>query len=127
VSIDGTSIGKRLLELTNQARSSGRQCGNTYYPAARPLVWNSALGQAANSYAHHMHNTNNFRHDPNLGGLCMAEGENIAHGQQSPESVVNNWIRSPNHCANLMKGRFNSFGGAKAGIYWVQRFGSGCH
>jgi uncharacterized protein YkwD len=123
---NGTDVEEQLLTLTNEARSSGRFCGGAYYPAVPSLVWNSALGQASNSYARKMSNTNIFRHDPNMGGLCISEGENIAHGYQTPESVFDGWLRSPSHCANLMSPQYHSFGGGQAGTYWVQKFGSGC-
>jgi uncharacterized protein YkwD len=113
--------------LTNQARSSARFCGGTRYPAAGPLAWNAALSRASNAYAGVMARTNNFRHDPNIGRVCSrAEAENIGHGYQSPEAAVTAWIRSPSHCANLMNGQYDSFGGGKVGTYWVQKLGRSC-
>ena len=58
-------------------------------------------------------------------------GENIAAGQTTPESVVDGWLKSPQHCANVMAPQFREMGIAyyvnrtsKAGIYWVQLFGA---
>ena len=122
----GTDVEEQLLTLTNKARSLGRFCGGTYYPAVPSLVWHLGLGQASNSYAREMSTTKIFRHDSNIGGLCASEGENIAHGYKTPESVLEDWLRSPSHCANLMSPQYDSFGGGQAGTYWVQKFGNGC-
>ena len=58
-------------------------------------------------------------------------GENIAAGQTTPETVVEGWLKSPQHCANLMAPQFREMGVAfavnnasEAGIYWVQLFGA---
>ncbi len=57
-------------------------------------------------------------------------GENIASGQTTAEQVVQEWLRSPTHCANLMSPSFVEMGLAYAvnvksagGIYWVQELG----
>jgi len=55
-------------------------------------------------------------------------GENIAMGPESAEEVVDGWLDSPGHCANMMDPRFQDIGvglatGKKRGqIYWVQNF-----
>ena len=60
-----------------------------------------------------------------------AVGENIAAGQTTPESVVDGWLKSPHHCANVMAPQFREMGiayyvnrASQAGIYWVQLFGA---
>ena len=37
------------------------------------------------------------------------KAENIAAGQGSPQQVVAGWLASPEHCANVMNGRFTGF------------------
>jgi uncharacterized protein YkwD len=56
-------------------------------------------------------------------------GENIAAGPTSAAEVVEGWLASPGHCANLMDARFTEMGLAyavdsrsAAGIYWTQVF-----
>ena len=56
-------------------------------------------------------------------------GENIASGQATPEQVVEEWIGSSHHCANLMSADFTEMGVGFAadstsagGIYWAQVF-----
>ncbi len=53
-------------------------------------------------------------------------GENIAYGQKSPEDVVNAWMNSPGHRANIMNKNFTTIGVGcyKSGntYYWSQFF-----
>lgn len=55
-------------------------------------------------------------------------GENIACGQRSPAEVVEGWMNSPGHRANILKPDFTHIGiglagGGRAGTYWTQLFG----
>lgn len=57
-----------------------------------------------------------------------AAGENIAWGQSSEESVLNSWLWSYGHRANILSSKYDSIGcGArkdKAGrLYWCVVFG----
>ncbi|MES5820066.1 CAP domain-containing protein [Streptomyces sp. RG80] len=56
-------------------------------------------------------------------------GENIACGQRSPAEVVEGWMNSPGHRANILKPAFTHIGigfagGGSAGTYWTQLFGA---
>ncbi|WP_406437885.1 CAP domain-containing protein [Streptomyces sp. NBC_01613] len=56
-------------------------------------------------------------------------GENIACGQRSPAEVVDGWMNSPGHRANILKPDFTHIGiglagGGPAGTYWTQLFGA---
>ncbi|KAI9216350.1 hypothetical protein BC828DRAFT_409547 [Blastocladiella britannica] len=55
--------------------------------------------------------------------------ENVAEGQSSIAQVMNDWMHSPGHRANLLAGSSNDFAAAVAqaldgSLYWVQCFGS---
>ncbi len=50
-------------------------------------------------------------------------GENIAQGQQSPESVMESWMNSPGHRANILSEGSNEIGVGFAESHWVQVFG----
>ena len=61
-------------------------------------------------------------------GYGASWGENIAEGFPDAQSVVNAWLNSPGHKANIENGSFVATGlGAAAAsngaIYWVQDFG----
>ena len=50
-------------------------------------------------------------------------GENIAKGQVSPEAVVNAWMNSSGHRANILNPSFTEIGvGFASGNYWTQMF-----
>ncbi|WP_172382344.1 CAP domain-containing protein [Streptomyces sp. MNP-20] len=62
------------------------------------------------------------------GSRHRAVGENIACGQRSPAEVVEGWMNSPGHRANILKPSFTHLGvgfagGGSAGTYWTQLFG----
>ncbi len=51
-------------------------------------------------------------------------GENIASGQESADEVVDGWMASPGHCANIMDPNFTEIGvGYYDGDIWTQVFG----
>ncbi|MGW0830328.1 CAP domain-containing protein [Streptomyces prunicolor] len=56
-------------------------------------------------------------------------GENIACGQRTPAEVVEGWMNSPGHRANILKPDFTHIGigfagGGQMGTYWTQLFGA---
>lgn len=64
-----------------------------------------------------------------VGANYMTAGENIACGYVSPEDVVDGWINSEGHRANILNENFNKIGVgyvySSSGIYrhyWVQMF-----
>ncbi|MFI8091109.1 CAP domain-containing protein [Streptomyces sp. NPDC086080] len=63
------------------------------------------------------------------GSARRTVGENIACGQRSPAEVVEGWMNSPGHRANILKADFTHIGvgfagGGRAGTYWTQLFGA---
>lgn len=139
---DWQTEGKQLLNLINAAREQPRQCGTQAFNATTPLSWNANLADVANSHARNMANGNFFDHlDPDgrtpgdraelAGYIAKNIGENIAAGLDTPRKVVDGWLASPGHCANLMNPQFRELGAAyamdpksDAGIYWTGLFGS---
>jgi uncharacterized protein YkwD len=56
-------------------------------------------------------------------------GENIAYGYTTPEAVMQGWLNSPGHRANIENPSFRSIGVGAASsssgrIYWAQAFGT---
>ena len=136
------SEGRLLLDHVNSARAEARTCGTQRQAAAAPLAWNGSLATAAQGHSQAMANRNFFDHkDPDgrtpgdraeLAGYSAQQiGENIAAGQDSARKVVDGWLASPGHCANLMNPGFRELGAAyahdpksDAGIYWTAMFGT---
>src|SRR5688500_16936545 len=55
--------------------------------------------------------------------------KNIAAGQRTPEAVVQAWMESPGHRANILNSRYTEIGvglatGGRMGMYWAQSFGA---
>lgn len=139
---DWQAEGQKLLEAINTARSQARQCGTQAFTASAPLSWNASLGSVAEAHSRSMANGNYFGHKDRdgrtpgdraeLGGYSgMLIGENIAAGLDTPRRVVDGWLASPGHCANLMNPQFRELGSAyatdpksDAGIYWTALFGA---
>nr|WP_239690066.1 CAP domain-containing protein [Pseudomonas sp. NFPP33] len=133
--------GESLLLLINSARAEARQCGDQRFAATAPLVWNAELGSAAESHSRAMANGNFFAHQgrdgltpgdrAELAGYSGTKvGENIAAALDTTAKVVEGWLASSGHCANIMNPEFSELGAAyandpqsDAGIYWTALFG----
>lgn len=102
-----------------------------------PLTWDAAnLAPGAAIRAQEI--TVVFSHTRPDGSRCFTAirnpgwvGENIAAGQETPEEVVNAWMNSPGHRANILNVRATKLGvgyvyvpGDMYGHYWVQMFSS---
>ncbi len=134
--------GQKVLDLINTARTQPRQCGTLAFAAAAALTWNATLATAAQSHSRDMANNNYLDHKDRNGGtpgdraelagfIGQQIGENIAAGQDTPNKVVEGWLASPGHCANLMNAQFRELGAAyavdpksDAAIYWTAVFGT---
>lgn len=49
-------------------------------------------------------------------------GENIAYGQRTPAEVVNGWMNSSGHRANILNANFTHIAVGNTGTHWVQLF-----
>jgi len=105
------------LQLINKARAVERMCGGVLFEATTALTWNTKLQDAAQAHSLDMSQNNFFSHDGSDGSTVSQRadtqqydwrslGENIAAGQQTTELVVQAWLDSPGHCANLMNPKF---------------------
>lgn len=120
-----------ILFLLNRERS---QRGLT------TLVRNPVLEDQATQYACEMIEYDFFAHENPASGSTLPDragefgydylviGENLAAGQGSPQQVMQDWMNSPGHAANLFDVRFTEIGigvrsGGDFGLYWVQEFG----
>lgn len=108
----------RLLEQVNLLRAAGGMCSNegSFAPGA-PVRWNPALELVAAAQAAWMAERGTLAHQgprgESLGDRArQAEyafervAENIAHGYQELEEVMQAWRTSEKHCRNLLDPRF---------------------
>ena len=133
-----------MLNAVNAFRAGTRDCGSRGVFAPAPaLSWNCELEVAARGHSADMANNNFFSHTGSdgstLGSRATAAGynwsslgENIAAGYSSVSSVMQGWIDSDGHCANLMGSSFTELGAARVDnaastyrSYWTQVFGRG--
>ena len=134
----------QALALVNQHRAAGASCGaRGNFPAATALAWNDALTQASLAHSDDMVVHNFFSHTGSdgrsAGDRASAAGytwqtwaENIAAGQPSVAGVVDGWMRSDGHCANIMNAKLRDIGlacvsGAASNTfrtYWTMTLGT---
>jgi uncharacterized protein YkwD len=137
---DATAAGQRVLELINEARLQARRCGRKKFRATTRLGHAAALEDAARAHARDMAAHGFLGHEGSdesmpaeratqAGYSWAAVAENVARGQTTAEEVVNTWLGSPGHCANLMNPRYSESGAARATnpdsehvVYWAQVF-----
>ena len=65
-----------------------------------------------------------FQMIKSFGISYRSAGENIAKGYKTPEAVVNGWMNSPGHRANILNASFTKIGVGyvASGNYWTQMF-----
>ena len=111
-----------LLARINQYRAAGASCRTAgSYAAAAPLLWNASLQQAAAGHSQDMAANNYFSHTSRDGRSMVDRvnatgygwltlGENIAAGYPTVDAVVDGWMASDGHCANMMSPNFREVG-----------------
>jgi hypothetical protein len=132
-----------VLRLANEYRAMGFNCDTEgQFGAAGPLVTQPNLRCAARMHSMDMAMRMYFAHD-NPDGDGPSErmdaaaymggtwGENIAMGQRTPQQVVDGWMESDGHCANIMRPQFTEIGvgfyqgtSGRGSFYWTQNFGA---
>jgi len=127
-----------VLQLTNSFRAKN---------GLAPLAANDELNATADAHSTDMARQDYFSHTGKNGSKpwdraetfgyeANSMGENIAAGQRTPEQVVQGWIDSPGHRANLLNPKYtelgvgyhfleNDTGSVNYKRYWTQVFGSG--
>ncbi|OBZ18489.1 SCP-like extracellular [Bacillus sp. FJAT-27264] len=121
---DSAQFVQQVLDLVNQERTKA---------GLKSLSLNSALSKMALAKAQDMYDNNYFDHQsPTYGspfdmmkafGITYnSAGENIANGQTSAEEVMNQWMNSPGHRANILNSSFTEIGIGYYNKEWVQEF-----
>ena len=131
--VSGDPLASRAIELTNTERHKN---------GLAPLALSPELGQAAQAYSAVLARTGCFAHTcgpvPDVVDRIgragyngwAAIGENIAAGYPTPEAVLDGWMTSPSHRANILSSRYTEIGiGIATGdgrykMFWTQNFGT---
>ncbi|MGN9789689.1 CAP domain-containing protein [Streptomyces sp. NPDC054847] len=121
----------QVLSLVNKERASA---------GCSPLTANAKLTQAADDYSDVMARSGVMSHTGPDGSTMTSRveaagyvwstlGENIARGQADAASVMNSWMNSPGHRANILNCSFKELGVGvhfgDGGPWWTQNFGAG--
>ncbi|MCR9165371.1 MAG: CAP domain-containing protein [Nannocystaceae bacterium] len=134
-----------VIDLVNAARSVGRNCGATFYPAAGPVEYDGTLTCSARNHSRDMAENAFFSHtgtgntSPSERIFDMAgwdEGgnhaENITAGtaMNTAQAAVDAWLASPPHCSAIMSQNLGQLGVGYYRLdtapyvhYWTQNFG----
>lgn len=123
---ENSSFEKEVISLVNKERQKA---------GLAPLKENSGLQKAADvrakelkaSFSHTRPNGSSFSTVLKENGVSYrGSGENIAWGQTTPEQVMNGWMNSAGHKANILNANFTSIGVGYYTVngtpYWVQLF-----
>ena len=121
-----SSYEAEVVQLVNDARQEN---------GLQPLTASGELSRVARIKSQDMVDQGYFSHtSPTYGtpfqmltsfGISYSTaGENIAYGQKTPQEVVNTWLNSPGHRANILNASYTQIGvGYVAdGNYWTQLF-----
>jgi uncharacterized protein YkwD len=127
---DGMSaVEQRVVELTNAERAKY---------GCSPLRGDSRLAAAARGHSDDMALHNYFDHNSQDGtspwdrmkraGYAQPGAENIAMGYPTADAVMNGWMNSLGHRANILNCRLRALGvgvhsGSGGGPWWTQDFG----
>lgn len=120
------SYESEVIRLVNEIRTEN---------GLKPLAANWELSRIARYKSEDMSDNRYFSHtSPTYGtpfqmirsfGLAYrSAGENIAYGQRTPAAVVNAWMNSSGHRANILNPSFTQIGVGycASGNYWTQMF-----
>ena len=121
-----TQFENRVLELVNVERQKAGLNALQMDESVRNVARLKSEDMRVNKYFDHTSPTYGSPFDmlKKFGISYKSAGENIAQGYSTPESVVNGWMNSSGHRANILNASFTHMGvGYDAnGHYWTQMF-----
>lgn len=126
---EDVTIENQVLQLVNQERSK---------QGLQPLILNWEVSRVAKIKSQDMRDKGYFSHNSptygspftmmrNFGISYKSAGENIAGGQRTSQEVMNAWMNSSGHRANILSSSYTELGvgyvtGGSYGTYWTQMF-----
>jgi len=123
-----SNYANQVLTLVNSERAKA---------GLKPLKLNATLTKSAQAKAVDMHDKHYFDHTSPTYGSPFDQmtkfgykysyaGENIAQGQKTPKEVMDAWMNSAGHRANILNSNYTEIGigYVSDNSYWVQQFGT---
>lgn len=121
-----TEFEQEVIRLVNEIRAEN---------GLKALTYDWELGRVARFKSQDMKDNNYFAHNSpvygtpfqmikNFGISYRSAGENIAKGYATPQAVVNAWMNSSGHRANILNANYTRIGVGyvAGGNYWTQMF-----
>ena len=121
-----TSYEQEVIRLVNEIRAEN---------GLKALTYDWELARVARYKSQDMKDNNYFSHTSpiygtpfqmikNFGISYRSAGENIAKGYSTPQAVVNGWMNSSGHRANILNANYTHIGVGyvSSGNYWTQMF-----
>ena len=119
-----SSLERQVVALVNQERAAY---------GLSPLTLSADLSDGARLKSQDMLDSRYFYHNSptygtpfemmrSLGITYRAAAENIAMGYRTAEAVVNGWMNSPGHRANILSDKYTEIGVGHVDGYWTQWF-----
>lgn len=121
-----TAYEQEVIRLVNEIRAD---------QGLKPLTYDWQLARVARYKSQDMKDNRYFSHNSPVYGTPFqmmksfgisyrSAGENIAKGYATPQAVVNGWMNSSGHRANILNANFTHIGVGyvSGGNYWTQMF-----
>lgn len=121
-----TAFEQEVIRLVNEIRTQN---------GLNTLAYDWQLGRVARIKSQDMKDNRYFAHNSpvygtpfqmirNFGISFRSAGENIAKGYVTPQAVVNGWMNSSGHRANILNAKYTHIGVGfvSGGNYWTQMF-----
>lgn len=123
---NGYSVEQEVIRLVNQERAKNGLSALKYDWELARVAEHKSLDMRSLGYFSHTSPTYGSPFDmmKNYGIHYQAAGENIAKGQTSAQQVMNAWMNSSGHRANILNSSYTHLGVGYVsdGHYWTQMF-----
>ena len=121
-----TSYEQEVIRLVNEIRAENGLKALTYDWELSRVARYKSQDMKDNKYFSHtspVYGTP-FQMIKNFGISYRSAGENIAKGYSTPQAVVNSWMNSSGHRANILNANYTHIGVGyvAGGNYWTQMF-----
>ena len=121
------AFANQVVKLVNEERAKAGLAALTVDSGAAEAAQTRA-GEIVSTFSHTRPDGSDFSTALKEAGVSFTgAGENIAYGQSTPEQVMESWMNSSGHRANILNKNFTSIGvghyeNASGVNYWTQLF-----
>ncbi|WP_027002813.1 CAP domain-containing protein [Hugenholtzia roseola] len=125
---EDAEFARKFLEMVNELRSKGCNCGGRYFPPSKAVEWSEGGAKASKILVLKLAETDGMTSD--AGGMSTAarlknEGistskvyENLSYRFEEIEKAFHGWKMTPPQCMRMMDPNVKFVGAARKGKYW---------